>query len=60
MTAAGVFMLGLAAYAAGRSASSLCRPDSVWQYHGAWHVLSADAGWAALAMAPGPGASANQ
>ncbi len=48
--AAGVFALGLAAYAAGRSGSPLCRPDSLWQYHGAWHVLSAvAAGWIALA-----------
>jgi hypothetical protein len=55
--AAGVFALGLAAYAAGRSGSPLCRPDSLWQYHGAWHVLSAAAaGWAALAMAPGQAA----
>ena len=54
-TAAGIFALGLAAYAAGRSGSPLCRPDSLWQYHGAWHVLSAAAaGWAARAMAPGP------
>jgi hypothetical protein len=53
-TAAGVFALGLAAYAAGRSGSPLCRPDSLWQYHGAWHVLSAAAaGWAARAMTPG-------
>ena len=51
---AGVFALGLAAYAAGRSGSPLCRPDSLWQYHGAWHVLSAAAaGWATRAMAPG-------
>ena len=51
----GVFALGLAAYAAGRSGSPLCRPDSLWQYHGAWHVLSAAAaGWAARTMAPGP------
>ncbi|ORW04770.1 hypothetical protein [Mycobacterium kyorinense] len=51
---AGVFALGLAAYAAGRSGSPLCRPESLWQYHGAWHVLSAAAaGWAARAMAPG-------
>jgi hypothetical protein len=28
------FALGLAAYAAGRSGSPLCRPDSLWQYHG--------------------------
>jgi hypothetical protein len=52
LTAAGVFALGLVAYAAGRSGSPLCRPDSLWQYHGAWHVLSAAAaGWAAWAMA---------
>jgi peptidoglycan/LPS O-acetylase OafA/YrhL len=52
--AAGVFTLGVAAYAAGRSGSPFCRPDSLWQYHGAWHVLSAAAlGWAARAMAPG-------
>jgi len=52
--AVGVFALGLAAYAAGRSGSPLCRPDSLWQYHGAWHVLAAAAaGWAARAMAPG-------
>lgn len=52
--AAGIFALGLAAYAAGRSGSPLCRPDSWWQYHGVWHVLSAAAGgWAARAMADG-------
>lgn len=52
---AGVFALGLAAYAAGRSGSPLCRPDSLWQYHGVWHVLSAvAAGWAVLAIAPAP------
>ncbi|MGH3958915.1 hypothetical protein [Mycobacterium sp.] len=52
---AAVFALGLAAYVAGRSGSPLCRPDSLWQYHGAWHVLSAAAaGWAARAMAPEP------
>ncbi|BBZ14772.1 hypothetical protein [Mycobacterium branderi] len=51
---AGVLAVGLAAYAAGRSGSPLCRPDSLWQYHGAWHILSAAAaGWAAPAMAPG-------
>jgi hypothetical protein len=51
---AGIFALGLAAYAAGRSGSPLCRPDSMWQYHGAWHVLSAvAAGLGARAMAPG-------
>jgi hypothetical protein len=53
MAPAGVFALGLAAYAAGRSGSPLCRPESLWQYHGAWHVLSAiAAGLAARAMAP--------
>jgi hypothetical protein len=58
---AGVFALGLAAYAAGRSGSPLCRPDSLWQYHGAWHVLSAAAaGWAAPAMGPGPPVSVHQ
>lgn len=50
---AAVFALGLGAYVAGRSSSPLCRPDSLWQYHGAWHLLSAAAaGWAARAMAP--------
>jgi hypothetical protein len=58
---AGVFALGLAAYAAGRSGSPLCRPDSLWQYHGAWHVLSAAAaGWAARTMASGPPVSVHQ
>lgn len=53
--ALGVFALALAAYAAGRTGSPLCRPDSVWQYHGAWHVLSAlAAACAARALAPGP------
>lgn len=52
--AAGLFALGLAAYAAGRTGPPLCRPDSLWQYHGAWHVLSAAAaGWGARAMARG-------
>jgi hypothetical protein len=51
--AAAVLALGLTAYAAGRSGSPLCRPDSLWQFHGAWHVLTAvAAGWAARAMAP--------
>ena len=58
--ATGVFALGLAAYAAGRSGSPLCRPDSLWQYHGAWHVLSAAAAaWAARAMAPGRAVTVN-
>jgi hypothetical protein len=31
----------LLAYWTGRTASSLCRPTSLWQYHAAWHTLSA-------------------
>ncbi len=58
VTAAGVFALAVAAYAAGRTGSPLCRPDSLWQYHGVWHVLSAvAAGWAVLAIAPAPGSA---
>jgi hypothetical protein len=30
-----------AAYLAGRTGSSFCHPDSLWQPHAAWHVLSA-------------------
>lgn len=51
LAAVGIFAIALIVYAAGRSGSPLCRPDSLWQYHGAWHVLSAAAaGYAALAM----------
>ncbi len=51
LAAAGILAIAVIAYAAGRSGSTLCRPDSLWQYHGAWHVLSAAAaGCAALAM----------
>ncbi|WP_099041249.1 hypothetical protein [Mycobacterium neglectum] len=51
MAAGGIFAIALIAYAAGRSGSPLCRPDSLWQYHGAWHVLTAAAaGCAAAAM----------
>ena len=32
-----------ATYACGRSSSRFCRPDSLWQFHGLWHVLSAGA-----------------
>lgn len=43
---------GLGAYVAGRTGSGLCRPDSLWQFHAAWHVLSAAAlGTAVLAVA---------
>lgn len=45
----GLFVVALGAYAAGRSDSPLCRPDSLWQFHGAWHVLSA----VALGLAAG-------
>jgi len=33
--------LALAAYAAGRTGSALCRPGVLWQPHAAWHVVSA-------------------
>lgn len=33
----------IAAYLAGRTGSRWCAPDSRWQWHGAWHVLSAAA-----------------
>jgi len=33
----------VAAYAAGRTGSRVCRPDSPWQAHGLWHVLAAAA-----------------
>jgi hypothetical protein len=58
-TPAGVFALGLAAYAAGRSGSPLCRPDSLWQYHGVSHVLSGCL-LAARAMARRPPVSVDQ
>ena len=38
---AGWMVLALAAYAAGRTGSSLCHPATVWQPHAAWHLLSA-------------------
>lgn len=51
LAAGAILVIALIAYAAGRSGSPLCRPDSWWQYHGVWHVLSAAAaGCAALAM----------
>jgi hypothetical protein len=31
----------VASYLLGRSGSPLCRPDGTWQFHAAWHVLSA-------------------
>jgi predicted membrane channel-forming protein YqfA (hemolysin III family) len=51
MAAGGILVIALIAYTAGRSGSLLCGPDSLWQYHGAWHVLTATAaGCAAVAM----------
>lgn len=44
-----IFAVGLVAYVAGRTGSPLCRPDSLWQLHGAWHVLSAAAALGAAA-----------
>ncbi|MDG5485069.1 hypothetical protein [Mycolicibacterium gadium] len=52
LAAAAILAIALIAYVAGRSGSPLCRPDSPWQFHGAWHVLSAAAaGLAAMVMA---------
>ena len=45
---------GLGAYILGRTGSILCRPESLWQLHAAWHVLSAVAlGAAVLAFIEG-------
>ena len=35
------FVVGLAAYVAGRTGSPWCRPRSLWQPHAIWHVLIA-------------------
>jgi hypothetical protein len=40
-TAGTLGAVALAAYAAGRTGSPLCRPDSMWQPHAAWHLFSA-------------------
>ena len=45
---------GLAAYVAGRTGGPLCRPESLWQPHAAWHLLVA-AALAAAVMAAGEG-----
>ena len=34
-------LLAASAYVAGRTGSPLCAPDSLWQPHAAWHVLTA-------------------
>jgi hypothetical protein len=51
-TLAGAFgAAGLAAYVAGRTGGPLCRPESLWQPHAAWHVLVAVALAAAVVAA---------
>jgi len=40
-TALVLLVLALAGNAAGRTGSALCDPESVFQAHGAWHVLAA-------------------
>ncbi|MGH8973993.1 MAG: hypothetical protein ACRD0C_12420 [Acidimicrobiia bacterium] len=46
---------GLAVYVMGRTGGPLCRPESLWQPHAAWHALSAVAlGAAVLALTPPP------
>jgi hypothetical protein len=41
MIAAGTITLAGAAFAAGRSGSPYCHPDSLLQWHAVWHVLAA-------------------
>jgi len=36
-----LFAAGGGAYSAGRTDAPTCAPDSRWQWHGAWHLLSA-------------------
>lgn len=43
LAAAGLGAVAVASYAAGRTGAPTCDPDSRWQWHGAWHVLSAAA-----------------
>ena len=40
---AGLLILAGAGYILGRTGSTLCDPDSLWQLHGVWHLLSAAA-----------------
>ena len=44
---------GLVCYAAGRTGSRICRPESVLQFHGIWHGLSAVALGAAVRIVSG-------
>jgi hypothetical protein len=44
--------VAVVAYAAGRTSSSFCWPDSLWQPHALWHIASAVAiGLGILALA---------
>lgn len=40
-SASGWMLAGLIAYAAGRTGSRWCRPDTLWQWHAVWHVFIA-------------------
>jgi hypothetical protein len=51
-SAAAVMGVAVVAYAAGRTSSSFCWPDSLWQPHALWHIASAVAiGLGILALA---------
>lgn len=51
-SAAAVMGVAVVAYAAGRTSSSFCWPDSLWQPHALWHISSAVAiGLGTLALA---------
>ncbi|MGE5226957.1 MAG: hypothetical protein ACM3OO_08785 [Planctomycetaceae bacterium] len=56
--AAALFALGTAAFWAGKDGSPWCRPDSLVQWHAAWHVLQAAAlaTWSVAAF-PAPASS---
>ena len=52
LSAAAVMAVAVVAYAAGRTSSSLCAPDSLWQPHALWHIASSvGIGLAILALA---------
>lgn len=52
------WVAALAAYAVGRTGSRLCQPESLWQPHATWHVLSAlGLGVAVVAFTGRPGLS---
>ncbi len=50
----GCAVVALAAYAAGRTGSALCRPQSLFQPHGLWHLATAVAiaAWGTVVWAP--------